>query len=141
VRHLVIDTKIESLRRCVERINSKKPFTTEELRDNFDLQDIVSVNLERAVQKVVDVAAILLAQTGGLAPSTMARCFDALRQAGVLDEALASRLRRAVGLRNLLVYEYSMIDWALVHDAASKSLKDFRLYILVITQFLAHGTP
>ena len=133
MRHLVIEAKIESVRRCVERIESKKPFTLEDLRDNFDLQDILAVNLERAVQSAVDIAAILLAQRSGLAPSTMAECFEALRQAGILEAALSARLRGAVGLRNLLVHEYSTIDWGIVYNVTSKQLDDFRLFVAAIT--------
>jgi hypothetical protein len=45
----VINRKLESLRRCVARIHSKMPLTPDDLQTNYDLQDIVSVNLERAV--------------------------------------------------------------------------------------------
>ncbi len=55
----IIDLKFDSLRRCLERIESKKPFQLEDLESNFDLQDIVSINLERAVQNSVDIASII----------------------------------------------------------------------------------
>lgn len=34
----VIHQKIDSLRNCIERIESKKPFSADEIRKNFDLQ-------------------------------------------------------------------------------------------------------
>ncbi len=40
--------KIESLRRCIQRIEDKKPETV-------DLQDILALNLIRAVQFCVDI--------------------------------------------------------------------------------------
>jgi len=41
----VVEQKLESLRRCVKRIEEKCPFTSKELSQNLDTQDIVSLNL------------------------------------------------------------------------------------------------
>ena len=51
----VINNKIESLMRCVERIRTHIPSSVEELESDFDMQDIIILNLERAVQICVDV--------------------------------------------------------------------------------------
>ena len=48
--------KIASLKRCVERIEDKVPETSQKLQSDHDLQDIVSLNLQRAVQICVDIA-------------------------------------------------------------------------------------
>ena len=71
----VINRKLESLRRCIARITSKLPITRDELRSNYDLQDIIALNLERAVQICVDIAAHVLSQTEAPPPSTMAEGF------------------------------------------------------------------
>ena len=47
--------KIASLKRCVERIEDKIPKTSLELQSDYDLQDIVSLNLQRPVQVCVDI--------------------------------------------------------------------------------------
>lgn len=47
--HDVIARKLDSLSRCVIRIESKRPADARELVSDIDLQDIISVNLERAV--------------------------------------------------------------------------------------------
>ena len=52
----VMNRKLESLRRCIARIESKRPITPDILRSNDDLQDIIALNLERAVQTCVDMA-------------------------------------------------------------------------------------
>ena len=57
----VIDQKLESLRRCLLRIDSKQPFDAHQLSDDFDLQDIISLNLTRAVQMAVDIGAHIAA--------------------------------------------------------------------------------
>ena len=45
----VVEQKLESLRRCLQRIESKCPADAQTLAADFDLQDIVSLNLKKAV--------------------------------------------------------------------------------------------
>ncbi len=52
-RQIILD-KLTSLKRCVERIESKVPENSRILMLDFDLQDIISLNLQRAVQVCVD---------------------------------------------------------------------------------------
>ncbi|MFZ2390132.1 MAG: hypothetical protein WAW69_20245 [Polaromonas sp.] len=44
----VVEQKLESLRRCLQRIETKCPADAETLVVDVDLQDIVSLNLSRA---------------------------------------------------------------------------------------------
>lgn len=130
----VLHQKIESLRNCIERIESKKPFTAEDLRKNFDLQDIISINLERAVQTCVDLASHLLAENNGPTPVTMAQAFTLLADKKIISEEVSSALVKSVGLRNLLVHEYSKIDWEIVARVANEHLDTFRNFAREILQ-------
>jgi hypothetical protein len=51
----VVGQKLESLRRCLQRIESKCPADAATLAADIDLQDIVSLNLSRAVRILVDI--------------------------------------------------------------------------------------
>ena len=124
----VISEKLESLRRCVARVEAKRPETVEALQASPDLQDIISVNLMRAVQVCVDLAAHLVADLDVPAPATMAGTFDALHTAGVIDPDIAARMRAAVGFRNVAVHTYSAINWAVVFAIAHTHLGDFRAF-------------
>ena len=53
----VVAQKLESLRRCLQRIKTKCPADVATLASELDLQDIVSLNLSRAVQISVDIGA------------------------------------------------------------------------------------
>jgi len=124
----LIEEKIESLRRCVWRIEEKRVSTVEELENDWDTQDILSVNLTRAVQVCVDIAAHLVAETNRPSPDTMAGAFDQLREMGVLSAALADRLKGAVGFRNVAIHAYRSIDWTIVHTITHDRLDDFRQF-------------
>jgi len=56
----VVERKLESLRRCVLRIRDKCPPDLETLVEDIDLQDILTLNLTRAVRLCVDIATHLL---------------------------------------------------------------------------------
>ena len=122
----LLHQKIESLRNCIQRIDSKKPFTVEDLKVNFDLQDIISINLERAVQVCVDIASHILSEKNGPTPNTLAESFILLAQYKIISEITAQSLVKSVGLRNLLVHEYSKIDWNIVAVVANNHLDTFR---------------
>jgi uncharacterized protein YutE (UPF0331/DUF86 family) len=88
----------------LQRIEAKCPPAAATLSTNFYLQDIVSLNLSRAVQLCVDMGAHLLAGSGALAPNTMGLTFESLAQAGAMPADLALNLKKAVGFRNIAVH-------------------------------------
>jgi uncharacterized protein YutE (UPF0331/DUF86 family) len=137
----VIASKLESLRRAVARVEARYPATPEALLADADAQDIVSLNLTRAIQLCVDVGAHLVAKLELPVPETMGATFDTLTEAGILDDDLASRLRRAVGFRNMAVHPYRAIDWRLVHALASTRLGDFTAFAAATGAWLERNEP
>lgn len=132
----VIEQKLESLRRCVQRIQAKCPAQPEVLAADFDLQDIVSLNLSRAVQLSVDVGAHIVAGLDVPPPGTMGQTFDQLADQGVIGKKLASRLKKAVGFRNIAVHNYEAINWHIVHSIAKDQLDEFAEFAQAIVAWL-----
>ena len=98
----VIEAKLERLRRCVQRIEQKRPSTLEALTTDYDLQDILSVNLERAVQLCVDIAAHVIADREMNAPTSMAATFEALRALQILSPDLTDRMKKSATSQPIL---------------------------------------
>lgn len=132
----VIEQKLESLRRCLQRIADKCPSGPETLKRDPDLQDIISLNLTRAVQLCVDIGAHLIAGMEVPPPDTMGQTFDALAETGVIHEKLAMQLKKAVGFRNIAVHNYTEIDWTIAHAIARHHLCDFTEFAKVIASRL-----
>ncbi len=128
----VIDQKIESLRRCLERVRQKCPATADALADDPDAQDILTLNLTRAIQLCVDIGAHLIAEKDNPAPATMGQTFDILQDIGVLEPELASKMKKAVGFRNIAVHNYEAIDWQIVHAIATRHLPDFAAFATAV---------
>ncbi|MEF8729755.1 MAG: DUF86 domain-containing protein [Accumulibacter sp.] len=122
----VIEQKLESLRRCLLRVKEKCPVDAESLVRDIDAQDIITLNLTRAVQLSVDLAAHLIASRDVPAPNTMGQAFEALASTGLISPALASRMKKSVGFRNIAIHNYEAIDWHIVHSICQRNLDDFR---------------
>jgi hypothetical protein len=67
----IVLTKLESLNRCIARIEEKMPVEVGILRENYDLQDIIILNLERSVQLCVDLGLHVLSDSSIARPSSM----------------------------------------------------------------------
>ena len=132
----VVEQKLESLRRCLIRIQTKCPADALVLAADFDLQDIVSLNLSRAVQLSVDIGAHLIASMEVPPPGTMGQTFDLLTQQGVLGPELANRLKKSVGFRNIAVHNYDSINWLIVHSIVKNHLVEFSEFAKAIVEWL-----
>jgi uncharacterized protein YutE (UPF0331/DUF86 family) len=128
----VVEQKLETLRRCLQRIQSKCPADAELLAADLDLQDIVSLNLSRAVQLCVDIGAHLIAGMDTSAPDTMGQTFDILAKNGLLPEDLARSLKKAVGFRNIAIHNYDAVNWHIVHSIAQTHLNDFSEFAKIV---------
>lgn len=138
---LIVERKLDSLLRCLERVRSKTPKDVDDLLHDLDLQDILVLNLSRAVQVCVDIAVHILSERKQPPAETMGKAFDLLAQDGFLNDALAQRLKKSVGFRNLAVHNYDAINWVIVHTIATKHLVDFEAFAkAVIRQCLAEGS-
>ena len=121
----VIGEKLLSLNRCLERVKLHTPANVEALQSDFDTQDIICLNIQRAVQISVDIAAHILAEQLHEQTSTMAETFLALSRHGLLDSQLASRLAKAVGFRNIAVHEYDTLDMNILYSIITKEIDCF----------------
>ncbi len=123
----VVDARLRELSRRLSRLASRKPASLDALRNDEDLQDILTRNLESAVQGAIDIAMHLCAAHGDV-PASGAEAFDRLAERKLIARPLAQRLRRAVGFRNVLAHEYVEIDWAIVMDALSDGAADLSAF-------------
>ena len=135
----IVSAKLESLRRCIERVRERTPESVQALQTDQDAQDILCLNLERAVQICVDIAAHIVSDAASVVPDTMAACFNTLYSQGVISETLAGRMRRAVGFRNISVHAYQTLDWAVVYAIATERLEDFLEFGRTMEKLLEAG--
>ena len=119
--------KIATIDRCLQRIADVRGQRRAALLP-IDVEDIVLLNLQRAVQAAIDLAAHVVASEGYGLPVSLADAFSLLEGQGVLDALLAERLRRMVGFRNILVHNYRALDPAIVETIIARHLDDLQAF-------------
>ncbi len=129
----VIAQKLKSLRRCRKRVEEKCPSDPATLEREPDLQDIITLNLTRAVQLRVDIGSHLIAERDVPPPGYDGPNFRYPAQVGVIDSNLGTQLKKAVGFRNIAVHNYQAIDWAIVHTLARHHFGDFTVFAKAIS--------
>jgi uncharacterized protein YutE (UPF0331/DUF86 family) len=132
----VVEQKLESLRRGLLRLQEKCPADAETLLYDLDVQDIIALNLSRAVQISVDIAAHIIAGMNVTAPETMGQAFEVLAQQQLLSVELAGKLKKAVGFRNIAVHNYEAINWLMVHSIVTHNLADFTRFAHAILTYI-----
>ena len=135
----IILRKLESLDRCIERLKSKKPSDIETFRTDHDLQDIIVLNLERAVQMCVDIASHIIAELEVRAPMTMSESFSQLHSARVISKETKERMQKSVSFRNIAVHEYQTIDWDVVYAILNFHIQDFNKYAKEVLEWMQSG--
>jgi uncharacterized protein YutE (UPF0331/DUF86 family) len=106
----VLLAKTASIQQCLRRIESVRGRPD---MPALDREDILVLNLQRAVQCALDMAEhVVAADRLGLA-DTEQRAFDLLAANGRIPPELAGRLRRLAGFRNIVVHEYAVLDPAI----------------------------
>ena len=118
--------RVLAVERHMARVADKLPASPEAFQSATDASDAVILHLWQATQMVIDVATACSIRFGLGTPATYADAFERLRDAGVIGEALASRLARAAGFRNVVAHAYDRLDMRRVYDAASSGPADLR---------------
>lgn len=134
---LILAEKIESLRRCIQRIEDKKPDNINLLIQNLDLQDILVINLTRAVQLCVDIGSHIISTANQPSPQTMGEVFTILHELGAITSESCEQLKKAIGFRNIAVHNYEAINWEIVYAICQNSLQDFRRFAQEISRYAA----
>ena len=132
--NIVLDKKIDSILRCIVRIEERLPENEEEFLKDIDAQDVIVLNLTRAVQLSVDIAAHILSRGNLAVPATMSEAFVRLQQEGIISLQTAAKMKKSVGFRNVAIHSYDDLDLGITHTIAKDHLQDFKDFITEILQ-------
>ena len=115
----------------------------ENLRNNFAVKDIASnlhtewalrYGLLESIQIVIDISCALVSKNNLGNPETYGQCVELLNRNKYLDDQLSGKLVSMIGLRNLLIHEYSEIDIEKLYSLLD-NLNDLRSFIQDIEKY------
>jgi uncharacterized protein YutE (UPF0331/DUF86 family) len=129
----VVLAKVGAIDRCLRRIAETRGPRAASLLP-LDVEDITVLNLTRAAQAAIDLAAHVVATEGFGLPDSVAESFSLLERHGLIDATLAERLRKMVGFRNIAIHNYQTIDPRIVDAIVEKHLDDLRIFAATIAK-------
>jgi uncharacterized protein YutE (UPF0331/DUF86 family) len=129
----LLAAKTAAVERHLARVAAKLPPEPKDLKPLTDASDAVILHLWQAVQLVLDVAFAACLQRKLPTPGTYGEAFRLLARDAVIDGALAERLARAAGFRNVVAHAYETVDMA-VHAAARNGPADVRAFLAALAK-------
>lgn len=132
---VILDKKVDSILRCLGRIEQRLPIDEEKFLLDYDAQDVVVLNITRAVQLSVDIATHILSTGNEAVPVTMSDAFTKLHRQGVISERIAIKMKKTVGYRNVAVHSYDDIDLSITYAIARDHLQDFKVFLQEVKGF------
>jgi uncharacterized protein YutE (UPF0331/DUF86 family) len=120
----VVIQKLASIDRCLAAVRRYVAGDLGRLEEPMVL-DAVVLNLQRACEQAIDAACREVSRRGLGVPADSADAFSLLERERVLSSAVAERMRRMVGFRNVAIHEYRRLDPAVVRTVVEHRLGDF----------------
>ncbi len=121
----LIINKINTINKCIGRIKEEYQSSKERFRINFTIQDAVMLNLERASQAAIDIAAHIVRIKKLGVPQTNRDVFVFLEKNGFISKKISRRMQSMVGFRNLAVHDYQNLNLDIIIEIIEKDLDDF----------------
>ncbi len=88
---------------------------------------------EKIIESVTDLAFLLIKDLGTTIPEGDKEAFDVLAKEEVISDKLASKLKDAKGMRNILAHEYGEVDDEIVFESITKELyKDVKEFLKAV---------
>ncbi len=136
----IVLAKVEIIQRCLNRIRSVTGMNPASL-DDIDRQDIVVLNLQRAVQAAIDLGAHTLASYGCEMPATLREIFVTLERQGLLSNLSARSMQKMCGFRNIAVHDYRTLSLDVLKAILVHRLTDLEMFYSEILVLLPPSLP
>jgi len=124
----IVINKIETIKRCLSRINEEYISFENELENNYTKQDSIILNLERAAQASIDVSTHIIRIKHLGIPKTSRDVFTLLEQHEIISSKTSGQMKKMVGFRNIAVHDYQHISLDIVKSIIENNLPDFECF-------------
>lgn len=131
----VILNKIDTIERCINRINEVYDDNPDNLND-YTKQDSIVLNIQRACEASIDLAMHIISEKKLGIPQSSRDGFDVLNKNNIIDDNLTKNLKAMVGFRNIAVHDYKKIEIKIVQIIIEKHLSDFRELVYYMNKLI-----
>lgn len=123
----IILDKIDSVKRCIQRINEEYQGVDDNLK-NITKQDSIVLNIQRACELSIDIANYVISKYEFETPKISRESFEILCKHQIITEQISENLQKMVGFRNIAVHNYKKISLIILSEIILVNLKDFEIF-------------
>lgn len=120
----VLENKISNIKKHLKTLERYKGYSREEIEKNIDIRGALERYLYLAAQASIDLAEAVIAYKNLRKPTTMGETFHILSEEHIISDALADKMIRMTGFRNVIAHDYEKINYDIVYDILQNNLKD-----------------
>ncbi|MBM3191194.1 MAG: DUF86 domain-containing protein [Chlamydiae bacterium] len=136
IKQDVLYQKINSIQNYLQRIHTTVGNDPQRLHE-WDVQDIVVLNLQRATQLTMDLASYVVACYRLGVPQSLKEVFSLLEHNHFIDHTICEKMQKMVGFRNIAVHAYQTLDIEILKSVVIHHLKDFEVFYSAVLKKIA----
>jgi len=129
----VIENKISAVQKYLKILERYKQFSRKTIEKDIDLRGALERYLYLAVQSTIDLAEAVISYRDFRKPSAMSETFYILHEEKIISSALAEKMARMAGFRNIIAHDYEKLDYGIVYDVLQRRLKDVAAFLAKIS--------
>ena len=131
----IILNKCENIERSIKRVKKTYHGNEKKFATDFDIQDIIMLNLQRACDASIDIAMHLIKIKKLGIPKDSKEAFLLLSPANIIPAALSQELGKMVGFRNAIIHEYTNIDYTIVQKVLEHHVDALSRFAQTVLRF------
>lgn len=125
-----IKDKIKEINEFLEQLKGIVPSSFDEYRKNIEKKAACERYVEKIIEAVTDLAFLIIKKKNLRIPEDDIDAFNILLDNKIIENELATRLKNAKGMRNIIAHQYGKIDDEIVYNSITEELeKDITSFI------------
>src|SRR3989338_4592695 len=125
-----IEDKINEINGFLEELKGIIPSNFEEYKSNIEKKAACERYVEKIVEAVTDLAFLIIKNKKLKIPEDDIDAFNILLENKIIDEKLATNLKNAKGMKNIIAHQYGKVDDEIIFEAIAEELEiDVRNFI------------
>lgn len=125
-----IKDKIKEINEFLEQLKGIVPSSFDEYKKNIEKKAACERYVEKIIEAVTDLAFLIIKKKNLRIPEDDIDAFNILLDNKIIENELATRLKNAKGMRNIIAHQYGKIDDEIVYNSITEELeKDITSFI------------
>jgi len=133
----IVKKKIAVIIENLKALNPLKDMSEEDYFKDLYKRKASERLLQELIEAAIDINTHLIVGKGHLPPDDYYESFIKAGEIGIISFDLSTRLAPSAGLRNRLVHEYDMLEYALVFKAISVAEDLYSRYVKEINDYIS----